>query len=148
MGLVARRGGPPHAENLHSIPYPNFLCGLSDTALKQAMETVERSNRSLLVSAMWGHHGGAEASAVRQGVAQMCMQHRSCNYTCITHCVGPDMKKEIITEEIVKTKVNSVFCLEPEGDTPSRKGLVDSIVLGCIPVLFSARQARLWPWHG
>ena len=33
------------------------------------------------------------------------------------------------------------------GDTPSRKAMVDSVLLGCIPVLFSRRQTTLWPWH-
>ena len=31
----------------------------------------------------------------------------------------------------------ATFCLEPEGDSPFRKSLSDSIGFGCIPVLFS-----------
>jgi hypothetical protein len=30
----------------------------------------------------------------------------------------------------------SVFCLSPPGDSPTRKGLFDSILSGCIPVVF------------
>ena len=36
-------------------------------------------------------------------------------------------------------KQQSIFCLEPAGDTPSRKSIVDSITLGCIPVTFSGK---------
>ena len=38
------------------------------------------------------------------------------------------------------------FCLQPGGDTPTRKSLVDAITLGCIPVLFSAMQDDFMPW--
>lgn len=31
----------------------------------------------------------------------------------------------------------SVFCLNPPGDSPSRSQIYDSLVLGCIPVLWS-----------
>ncbi|GAA6004436.1 uncharacterized protein JCM10292_007067 [Rhodotorula paludigena] len=30
----------------------------------------------------------------------------------------------------------STFCLQPPGDSPTRKGFFDSILLGCIPVIF------------
>merc|ERR1712187_304623 len=43
--------------------------------------------------------------------------------------------------------LQATFCLEPPGDSVSRKGIVDAIQLGCIPVLFERDQERLWPWH-
>ena len=42
---------------------------------------------------------------------------------------------------------NSTFCLQPQGDAVSRKAIVDSLLLGCIPVLFHEGQAQQWPWH-
>jgi len=41
----------------------------------------------------------------------------------------------------------STFCLQPGGDTISRKAIVDSLLFGCIPVLFHKGQRALWPWH-
>lgn len=41
----------------------------------------------------------------------------------------------------------SVFCLQPPGDTVVRSGLVDALSVGCVPVLFHAAQAALWPHH-
>lgn len=35
----------------------------------------------------------------------------------------------------------------PPGDAVSRKGTVDSLLLGCIPVHFYEAQLKLWPWH-
>ena len=42
---------------------------------------------------------------------------------------------------------DSTFCLQPGGDSISRKGMVDALLLGCIPVLFHEGQLHQWPWH-
>ena len=35
----------------------------------------------------------------------------------------------------------------PPGDSISRKAVVDTLLLGCIPVFFSTGQQLQWPWH-
>ncbi|KAL8150440.1 hypothetical protein V2J09_020248 [Rumex salicifolius] len=43
---------------------------------------------------------------------------------------------------------DSEFCLQPVGDSPTRKSVFDSLVSGCIPVLFSPFTAYYqYPWH-
>ena len=49
-------------------------------------------------------------------------------------------------QDLAKIKQNSVFCLEPEGDSPWRKSLSDSMVFGCIAVLFSEATDNVAPW--
>lgn len=41
----------------------------------------------------------------------------------------------------------STFCLNPPGDTPTRKGLFDSLVLGCIPVITSEDSLQHYRFH-
>lgn len=42
----------------------------------------------------------------------------------------------------------SVFCLQPLGDTTTRKGLFDVIMFGCIPVVFHPLSASaMYTWH-
>ena len=36
----------------------------------------------------------------------------------------------------IEWMLNSVFCLQPHGDSPTRKSFYDSILSGCIPVIF------------
>lgn len=36
--------------------------------------------------------------------------------------------------------LDSVFCLQPPGDMFSRKGLIDGVLMGCIPVYFDKRS--------
>lgn len=43
---------------------------------------------------------------------------------------------------------SSVFCFQPTGDLMTRKGLFDSILQGCIPVLFDPLTASvMYTWH-
>lgn len=40
------------------------------------------------------------------------------------------------------------FCLQPPGDTPTRRSTFDSIVAGCIPVFFESSSAKVqYGWH-
>lgn len=39
--------------------------------------------------------------------------------------------------KLYASMLDSVFCLQPPGDSPTRRGFYDSILLGCIPVIFS-----------
>ncbi|KAI4311663.1 hypothetical protein MLD38_036541 [Melastoma candidum] len=40
------------------------------------------------------------------------------------------------------------FCLQPPGDTPTRRATFDGILAGCIPVFFEDQSARSqYDWH-
>jgi hypothetical protein len=48
-----------------------------------------------------------------------------------------------------KQMVSSIFCLQPPGDSPTRKGFFDSLLLGCIPVIFrSGSYSKVFPHLG
>ena len=42
---------------------------------------------------------------------------------------------------------DAVYSLQPAGDDPARKAVIDSLTLGCIPVLFHRAQLELWGTH-
>jgi len=49
---------------------------------------------------------------------------------------------------IMKKYAQSVFCFVPPGDDPTRKGIVDVIIAGCIPVLFHPLTLHSqYPFH-
>ena len=50
-------------------------------------------------------------------------------------------------ESMELAKAQSLFCLEPLGDSPYRKSIWDSLSLGCIPVVFSVYSEITAPWH-
>jgi hypothetical protein len=41
----------------------------------------------------------------------------------------------------------TTFCISPPGDTPTRKGLFDALVLGCIPVVTSEDSLQHYSFH-
>ena len=52
---------------------------------------------------------------------------------------------------VASAYANAVFCLQPFGDTFTRKGYYDAILLGCIPVVFSRTgwdQLERYGWYG
>jgi len=50
---------------------------------------------------------------------------------------GKNPKDTEILNEYHQVMSNSIFCLVPEGDTPSSRRLFDAMVAGCIPVFIS-----------
>lgn len=81
-----------------------------------------------------GRHGDLP---VRQKIVEQCKTYDD-NTICYRN-------KWTDTEGIVG-KGRARFCLEPAGDDPWRKSLSDSIVFGCIPVLFSELSDDFAPW--
>jgi len=133
----------PSAENLHSIPYPSILSGLSQEDIRVWDDFLaEPRQRRHLVTGTWGPHGTAATMDMRETLQKQCEESDVCEFTDL------EGRRDITnTELILDDKLHSTFCLEPTGDTPSRKGIIDDIIAGCIPVLLSPLQTRLWPWH-
>ncbi|CAI7772206.1 unnamed protein product [Closterium sp. NIES-54] len=49
---------------------------------------------------------------------------------------------------VMRTHLASHFCLQPWGDSPTRRSLFDAMLAGCIPVVFSDwSMQRQFPWH-
>ena len=60
------------------------------------------------------------------------MQYRRSQLPCEDH-----------PETVLLELANAIFCLQPPGDTPTRKSVFDSLLTGCIPVFFSNLTAHL-----
>lgn len=102
-------------------------------------------------------HGGGEVDDGSRWVTQFTpTPQRSYSYSRhsvdtasnspLAHCasVPPPRHREAL---YFRVKAASVFCIEPEGDSPDRKSIYDSLLLGCIPVVFSRRSFALSPLH-
>jgi len=142
----------PNPANTYSIPYPSLASGLTMNQIKKLMHVVQtrHSSRKYRVAAFFGPHG--MKANLRKTLMLQCANASDCLSTPIT-LADQDVntetlgKPKITSDQIAQAYLSSTFCLQPPGDSPSRKGLVDSIVLGCIPVTFDSLQTRLWPWH-
>lgn len=136
--------------NVHSIPYPGFGSGL-DAVMAERLHRLSAPEvpRAILSMGALGIHGAG--AGLRIIVRAQCLE------AGYPECVFIDLKMQqkgkrvaITTQtyaKLVSTMLQTTFCFEPNGDTPSRKGIIDAIMCGCIPVLFKLKQKKLWPWH-
>mmetsp|Transcript_6464 Transcript_6464/g.9942 ORF Transcript_6464/g.9942 Transcript_6464/m.9942 type:complete len:536 (+) Transcript_6464:90-1697(+) len=127
------------------VPYPNYAANSTEDDLRYLINFLSTTwtNRSYLAAAHFGLHGYKEAADLRWALLQEIANRSDCHHLVGNAWVGK--QKQI--EMHVLAYFNSVFCLQPAGDTYSRKGIVDSMVGGCIPVLFFEEQLRLWRHH-
>jgi hypothetical protein len=78
---------------------------------------------------------------------------RKMNSACEKHpeCHSNLMKSHFdvgLSESAKYVNLNSIFCLNPPGDMPTRKGFFDSILAGCIPVTTDHYSGYdQWLWH-
>mmetsp|Transcript_46476 Transcript_46476/g.113192 ORF Transcript_46476/g.113192 Transcript_46476/m.113192 type:complete len:714 (-) Transcript_46476:1547-3688(-) len=82
---------------------------------------------------------------VRRMIQQQCEKYDD---SSICHLPSHEVeRRSSLPSDSLLIKGKSIFCLEPAGDSPWRKGLSDSITFGCIPVLFSQLSDDITPWH-
>ena len=72
-----------------------------------------------------------------------CDQHAACFTNTLKSHLSVHM-----SDSAKYIALDSVFCLNPPGDMPTRKGYFDSILAGCIPVTTDHYSAYdQWLWH-
>jgi len=128
----------PWQEKTVGIPYPTSFHPSSEADVRAWQATVRGSQRRHLVSLAGAKRKNTLTGGIRDAVFDQCGNSTKCNelYCSYQLCVGKP-------ETIVRMGLESVFCLQPPGDTPTRKGLFDSLQAGCIPVVFNQQQAVL-----
>lgn len=67
--------------------------------------------------------------------------HREIIWLVTPECLGDHDK---YTMEYMK---NSIFCLQPPGDSPTRKSFYDALISGCIPVHFQHKDPVVFPFE-
>ncbi|KAI3823603.1 hypothetical protein L1987_05042 [Smallanthus sonchifolius] len=139
-----------------SIPYltsfhpPNLA--LFDSWIKR----VTRSKRSTLM--LFAGGGGISSTPnVRRSIRLECENSEKLNNTSQSSieysnlCEFIDCSNGICEHDpikIMKPMLRSSFCLQPPGETPTRRSTFDSILAGCIPVFFEELSAKKqYGWH-
>ena len=106
---------------------------------------LSRRRDNLAVAYTAGSRSRGEAALLRAALKRSCIDGRP---WCDTR--APEAKGAGVGEQdfsgISALYYAATFCLQPIGDTISRKGMVDALLLGCIPVLFHRGQQQQWGW--
>ncbi|GAA0164851.1 glycosyltransferase [Lithospermum erythrorhizon] len=136
-----------------AIPYPTSFHPPSLHFLHSWINRVKRSKRSTLM--MFAAGGGISANPnIRRSIRLECenvtqLSDEGSGYSNL--CEFVDCSNGVCEHDPLKfmrPMLQASFCLQPPGETPTRRSTFDSIIAGCIPVFFEDLTARKqYGWH-
>ncbi|KAH0643220.1 hypothetical protein KY285_018335 [Solanum tuberosum] len=133
----------PWQVNDIGIPHPTYFHPQSDNDIIAWQDRIIKSNRKSLVS----FAGAARPDApenIRSILINQCTstKDQECRFL---NCNSGSCNQP---ESIIELFMESEFCLQPPGDSPTRKSVFDSLISGCIPVIFDPFTAYYqYSWH-
>ena len=141
------------------VPYPSDAAVWSGTSERPVPPLTRRP----LLAALFASTAGmlnAGAEPLRKLLGDECARASDCAQPSLgltragvgigaaaTFSNSSEISTNAVLEELAITRNSSgvadayaraVFCLQPWGDSATRKGYVDAILLGCIPVIFAS----------
>ncbi|XP_057976513.1 probable xyloglucan galactosyltransferase GT19 [Malania oleifera] len=137
-----------------AIPYPTSFHPPNLALFESWLRRVRRSRRTTL--ALFSGGGGVSASPnIRRSIRDECENNTATNGTSAngfsTLCEIVDCSNGVCEHDPIRymrPMLESSFCLQPPGDTPTRRSTFDGILAGCIPVFFEEQSARAqYGWH-
>ncbi|KAL2899064.1 Xyloglucan-specific galacturonosyltransferase 1 [Bienertia sinuspersici] len=126
------------------VPYPTYFHPSSDKEIIAWQEKIRHRRRKYLIS-FAGARRDEDSSSIRSILIEQCTSIIDTRVCKFLNCANQSC---VETAPVVELFVESEFCLQPDGDSPTRKSLFDSLVAGCIPVVFDPFTAHYqYPWH-
>uniref|UniRef100_A0A5B7AK76 Putative xyloglucan galactosyltransferase KATAMARI1-like n=1 Tax=Davidia involucrata TaxID=16924 RepID=A0A5B7AK76_DAVIN len=134
----------PWNSNDFGIPYPTYFHPWSDKEVFQWQNRLRRQRRRFLFSFAGAPRPNIEES-IRNDIIEQCQaSRRKCKLLNCTN-VANKCRKPVY---VMKMFQSSVFCLQPPGDSFTRRSTFDTILAGCIPVFFHPASAYVqYLWH-
>ncbi|XP_052188496.1 LOW QUALITY PROTEIN: probable xyloglucan galactosyltransferase GT11 [Diospyros lotus] len=134
----------PWNGNDFAIPYPTYFHPSSDGEVLQWQNRMRRLRRRFLFSFAGAPRPDMEDSIRSEIMAQCQASRRRCKLLECRSAGNKCMKPAYL----MRLFLSSVFCLQPSGDSFTRRSTFDSIVAGCIPVFFHPASAYTqYMWH-
>ncbi|KAM2692071.1 hypothetical protein EV2_006400 [Malus domestica] len=143
MTMLAIESSPWNSNDF-AIPYPTYFHPSKDIEVFQWQNRMRRQKRRILFSFAGGPRPNLQNSIRNEIVDQCRAARRKCKLLECTS--GPDKCHKPVF--VMKMFQGSVFCLQPPGDSLTRRSIFDSILAGCIPVFFHPGSAYVqYLWH-
>ncbi|XP_068337280.1 probable xyloglucan galactosyltransferase GT11 [Pyrus communis] len=143
MTMLAIESSPWNSNDF-AIPYPTYFHPSKDIEVFQWQNRMRRQKRRILFSFAGGPRPNLQNSIRNEIINQCRAARRKCKLLECTS--GPDKCHKPVF--VMKMFQGSVFCLQPPGDSLTRRSIFDSILAGCIPVFFHPGSAYVqYLWH-
>jgi hypothetical protein len=131
----------PWLGNDFAVPFPSHFHPSTDADVFRWQDRMRQRERRWL----WGFAGGSRPgtnTTVRGQIIEQC--RKSSNCTMFASSTGYHNSPD----GIMGLLESAEFCLEPTGDSFTRKSTFDAILAGCIPVFFHPISAYTqYTWH-
>ncbi|KAK8490428.1 hypothetical protein V6N11_083570 [Hibiscus sabdariffa] len=133
----------PWNYNDFAIPYPTYFHPSRDSEVFQWQNRMRRLRRRVLFSFAGARRPGRHESIRNELIDQCLATRKRCRFL---EC--DKTRKCHKPAYVLKLFQSSIFCLQPSGDSYTRRSIFDSIVAGCIPVFFHPGSAYVqYIWH-
>lgn len=122
------------------IPYPTYFHPSSYSEIETWREKVRSFQRNVLFSFAGGKRKDMP-KLIRGQLIDQCRKSPFCKLLSCDKgaCQSP--------QPVMKLFEESQFCLQPQGDSATRRSIFDSMLAGCIPVFFHPDSYSGYSWH-
>lgn len=128
-------------EREQAVPYLTSFHPSSLRELKAWTDTVVSARRDFLFAFVGA---GRQGLGIRRAVIEQC--RHSSSKCVMVNCA--EMKCSHMPDAVMKELLKANFCLQPPGDSPTRRSTFDGLIAGCIPVFFRRDSAyEQYTWH-
>ncbi|XP_074591186.1 putative xyloglucan galactosyltransferase GT17 [Curcuma longa] len=137
---------PWEGRNQFGIPYPSYFHPRTaeDVADWQAELRRFARIRSHLFAFVGGLRPGADKASVRASVMSQCWKSKR----CLPVDCNPTRRRCEDPDRVLDVMRRADFCLQPPGESLTRRSTFDAILAGCIPVFFSEHSAYAqYEWY-
>lgn len=142
MSMLVVESSPWNANDF-GIPYPTYFHPAKDADVFQWQDRMRKLERKWLFS-FAGAPRPDNPKSIRGQIIDQCKKSSvgkllECDFG-ESKCHSPS--------SIMKMFQSSLFCLQPQGDSYTRRSAFDSMLAGCIPVFFHPGSAYTqYTWH-
>ncbi|KAK8480502.1 hypothetical protein V6N12_073044 [Hibiscus sabdariffa] len=132
------------SKNDVAVPYPTYFHPSTNFQVHEWQQFLRKQNRPHLFS-FAGARRSKQKGPIRAEIINQCQaSNKLCNFL---DCASSSNKCDD-PATLMNLFRNSIFCLQPPGDSLTRRSTFDSILSGCIPVFFHPGSAYTqYVWH-
>ncbi|KAM7527347.1 hypothetical protein LguiB_030757 [Lonicera macranthoides] len=142
MSMLVVESSPWNANDF-AIPYPTYFHPAKDVDVFVWQERMRKLERKWLFS-FAGAPRPHDPKSIRSQIIDQC---KNSNVGKLLECDLGESKCHS-PSNIMQMFQSSLFCLQPQGDSYTRRSAFDSILAGCIPVFFHPGSAYVqYTWH-
>lgn len=144
MSVLTVERHPWEGTNQHGIPYASYFHPYTSQEMMTWQERMRRAPRPHLFTFVGATRSGVEKAAVRDVILRQCSESTRCYpLKCergASKCHDPSQVLSVMSQ--------CSFCMQPPGDSYTRRSVFDSLLSGCIPVFFSPHTAYTqYAWY-